>query len=336
MKTLHLKETDEDFDRGAEIIRDGGLVAFPTETVYGLGADALNPDAVLKIYRVKGRPADNPSIVHIADYEDIRELAAEVTEDMEILMKTFWPGPMTMIVPAKEIIPKVTTGGLDTVGIRMPRGASCRELVRRSGCPIAAPSANISGKPSPTEAQHVIDDFEGKIEAVIDGGPCQVGIESMVIDMTGSIPMILRPGILTRADFERALGKRILLDPTLNRKPDPEKAEHFRPKAPGQKYRHYAPKAPMIIFEGKDPEQVRGAMDAERLEREQLGQNVCVIDYEPGEERKAAKHFFARLREADREGVDVILAAALPENGVGFSVMNRMLKSAGFNIRKVD
>ena len=161
MKTLHLKETDEDFDRGAEIIRDGGLVAFPTETVYGLGADALNPDAVLKIYRVKGRPADNPSIVHIADYEDIRELAAEVTEDMEILMKTFWPGPMTMIVPAKEIIPKVTTGGLDTVGIRMPRGASCRELVRRSGCPIAAPSANISGKPSPTEAQHVIDDFEG-------------------------------------------------------------------------------------------------------------------------------------------------------------------------------
>ncbi|MDD6299429.1 L-threonylcarbamoyladenylate synthase, partial [Hornefia butyriciproducens] len=244
----------------------------------------------------------------------------------------FWPGPMTMIVPRGEYIPYVTTGNLETVGVRMPENEVARELIRRSGCPIAAPSANLSGRPSPTTAQHVIDDLDGRIDAVIQSGPCRIGIESTVIDMTGKIPMILRPGYITKKDFEDALGQEILLDPTLNRKP--REGEDFHPKAPGMKYRHYAPRAEMIIFKG-DRIRVEAAIDQERAEREALGQKVFVIDFDEDRETVAAHEIFAMLRQADREGADVILAAALPQRGVGFSVMNRMLKSAGFNVREV-
>lgn len=330
MKTKVLSTSDEDLDIAAEIIRSGGLVAFPTETVYGLGADALNPDAVRKIYQVKGRPADNPSIVHISRIEELEGLCLEITEDIRTLAAVFWPGPMTMIVKRDPKIPDVTTGGLDTVGIRMPRGKGASELIRRSGLPIAAPSANISGKPSPTEAQHVLDDFDGRIEAVIDDGPCDVGIESTVIDMTGASPMILRPGFLTKRDFEEALGKPVLLDPTLNQRPDPSR-DDFHPKAPGQKYKHYAPDAEMILFDG-DPENVRKAILAEQKRREEAGQKVRVLFFDEAHEREAARYFFADLRKADRDGIDVILASALPEEGLGFSVMNRMLKSSGFHI----
>ncbi|MGN8764298.1 L-threonylcarbamoyladenylate synthase [Hornefia butyriciproducens] len=332
MKTRLLKDTDEDIRIAAKIIEQGGLVAFPTETVYGLGANAMDADAVRKIYEAKGRPADNPTIVHIAEREELGQVTFLVTEDMKTLMDRFWPGPMTMIVPRGEYIPYVTTGNLETVGVRMPENEVARELIRRSGCPIAAPSANLSGKPSPTTAQHVIDDLDGRIDAVIQSGPCRIGIESTVIDMTGKIPMILRPGYITKKDFEEALGQEILLDPTLNRKP--REGEDFHPKAPGMKYRHYAPRAEMIIFKG-DRIRVEAAIDQERAEREALGQKVFVIDFDEDRETVAAHEIFAMLRQADREGADVILAAALPQRGVGFSVMNRMLKSAGFNVREV-
>lgn len=332
METLRLRDTSEDISEAAQIIKDGGLVAFPTETVYGLGANALDPEAVEKIYEAKGRPSDNPTIVHISQISDVLKLTYRITADMRTLMDAFWPGPMTMIVPRRDVVPNVTTGNLDTVGIRMPDNQVARELIRRSGCVIAAPSANLSGKPSPTTAQHVLDDLDGRIDAVIEGDECKVGIESSVIDVTGDVPMILRPGIITRADFEKALGKSIVLDPTLNRKPDP--GENFKPKAPGMKYRHYAPKAEMIIFEGEYKD-VLAAIDTERLQRESLGQNVAIITFTADEQKAAAHEFFAKLRKADKEGADVILAAALPEEGVGFSVMNRMLKSAGFNVRKV-
>lgn len=332
METIRLLDTSEDITQAAQIIKDGGLVAFPTETVYGLGANALDPEAVAKIYEAKGRPSDNPTIVHISQASDVLKLTYTMTADMKVLMKKFWPGPMTMIVPRKDIVPNVTTGNLDTVGIRMPDNQVARELIRRSGCVIAAPSANLSGKPSPTTAQHVLDDLDGRIDAIIQSEPCKVGIESSVIDMTGDIPMILRPGIITKADFEQALGKTILLDPTLNHKPTP--GVDFKPKAPGMKYKHYAPKADMMIYDGSY-ENVMAAIDAERIQREELGQKVAVIIFKDDEQKEAAREFFAKLREADKNGADVILASALPQEGVGFSVMNRMLKSAGFNVRKV-
>lgn len=334
MKTKIFKNTIEEIKEAADILSKGGLVAFPTETVYGLGADALNEEAVGKVYAAKGRPSDNPMIVHIASKDDILKLSTKLSTDMKKLMDNFWPGPMTMIVERKEIIPNVTTGGLDTVGIRMPSDETARKLIELSGCPIAAPSANLSGKPSPTTAQHVIDDLEGRVDGIICGKDCEVGIESTVIDMTGEIPMILRPGIITKADIESVLGKEILLDPTLNKRPDKFNNEEFKPKAPGMKYKHYAPKAEMIIFEG-ERDNVKTAIEEERRKRESRGEKVCVIDFDDSAQEDAAKEYFARLREADRIGCDVILGSALTEEGVGFSVMNRMLKSAGYNIKKV-
>ena len=331
MDTLYLGTSEEDIAKAGEIVADGGLVAFPTETVYGLGADAFDPEAVASIYAVKGRPSDNPSIVHIADREQLSMLTPEITPMMERVMDAFWPGPVTMICQKTYEVPYVTTGGLDSVGIRMPSNEVARALIRAAGCPIAAPSANLSGKPSPTSAEHVKDDFDGKIGAIIDGGPCEIGIESTVIDMTGDVPMILRPGIMTQEDFEEKLGVPVILDPALNKKPeDPD----FHPKAPGMKYRHYAPKAPMIIFEGEE-EAVLEAIEREKDEHEMEGEDVVVITFGQDEAVEAARELFAKLREADKEKADLILAAALPQKGVGFSVMNRMLKSAGFNIRKV-
>ena len=331
MDTLYLGTSEEDIVKAGGIVADGGLVAFPTETVYGLGADAFDPEAVASIYAVKGRPSDNPSIVHIAEREQMKLLTPDVTPMMERVMDAFWPGPVTMICQKTYEVPYVTTGGLETVGIRMPSNEAARALIRAAGTPIAAPSANLSGKPSPTSAEHVKNDFDGKIGAIIDGGPCEIGIESTVIDMTGDVPMILRPGIMTQEDFEEKLGVPVILDPALNKKPeDPD----FHPKAPGMKYRHYAPKAPMIIFEGEE-EAVLEAIEREKTEHELEGEDVVVITFGQDEAVEAARELFAKLREADKEKADLILAAALPQKGVGFSVMNRMLKSAGFNIRKV-
>lgn len=334
METRIFKDTEEEIREAAHILAEGGLVAFPTETVYGLGADALNAEAVKKIYKAKGRPSDNPIIVHISSKNDLQKLTPEISPDMEKLADKFWPGPMTMVTARNGMIPHVTTGGLDTVGIRMPNNRTALLLISLSGCPVAAPSANLSGKPSPTAARHVIEDLYGRVDGIISSGDCTVGIESSVIDMTGKTPVILRPGIITREDFEKALGREVLLDPALNKRPDGTGDFDFKPRAPGMKYRHYAPKAEMIIFEG-EREKVLEAIKSERFKREAEGEKVSVIDFDDAHQRDAAKAYFARLREADEEGCDVILGAALTEKGVGFSVMNRMLKSAGYNIRKV-
>lgn len=343
MDTRILGTTEQDIRQAAAILRDGGLVAFPTETVYGLGADALNPEAVGKVYAAKGRPSDNPMIVHISRKEDMKKLTDGVTPDVEKLMEAFWPGPLTMVVPAKEIIPKVTTGGLSTVGVRMPEDPVARALIAEAGVPVAAPSANLSGKPSPTRYSHVADDLDGRIDAIIAGNDCRAGIESTVVDMSGEIPTVLRPGVITRRMLSEALGREVSIDPTLLEKPDIfnnggegllQTNADFHPKAPGMKYKHYAPKAEMIIFSG-EREKVKLAMAEEKMKRAEQGQKVEVIVYDDADTETAAHDFFARLRACDKKNVDVILAAALKEDGIGFAVMNRMFKSAGYNIKEV-
>lgn len=341
METRFFGTSKEDIQQAAEIIKEGGLVAFPTETVYGLGADALNPEAVKKVYEAKGRPSDNPMIVHISSKDDLSRLTFEITEDMQKLADAFWPGPLTMVVSARPIVPRVTTGGLNTVAVRMPSEAVAAELITLSETPIAAPSANLSGRPSPTTARHVIDDLDGRINAIIQGGDCQVGIESTVVDMTGDVPIILRPGIITAEQLSGTLGKEVGLDPALLEKPNTnredgllETNETFKPKSPGMKYKHYAPKAEMVIYKG-DRERVSLAMAEEKLRRAELGQKVEIIMYDDSEPEKAAREFFAKLRACDKADVDVILAAAMREDGVGFAVMNRMFKSAGYNIVEV-
>ncbi len=332
--------TTEEIKEAAQIIKDGGLVAFPTETVYGLGADALNPEAVGKVYAAKGRPSDNPMIVHISSKDDMTKLTARITEDMQKLMDAFWPGPMTMVCPARDIIPRVTTGGLATVGIRFPSDPVAAALITASETPIAAPSANLSGKPSPTSPRHVADDLEGRIDAIIAGEECEAGIESTVVDMTEETPMILRPGVITAEDLSAVLGKKVGIDPALLEKPEItgdgllQTAPSFKPKAPGMKYKHYAPKAEMIIYRG-NPEAVRQAIAEEKLKLNSLGQKVATIIFDDDRPEEAAHQFFARLRACDKQGVDVILASALKEDGIGFAVMNRMFKSAGYNIKNV-
>ncbi len=329
METRFFGTTEEDIQQAAEIIKEGGLVAFPTETVYGLGADALNPEAVGKVYAAKGRPSDNPMIVHISSKNDLSHLTFEITDDIRKLMDAFWPGPLTMVVPAAPVVPRVTTGGLDTVAVRMPSDPVAAALITSSETPIAAPSANLSGRPSPTSARHVIDDLDGRIDAIIQGGDCQVGIESTVVDMTGAVPAVLRPGIITAERLSQALGKTVEIDPAMN-----VKTADFKPKSPGMKYKHYAPKAEMIIYKG-DREKVYLAMSEEKLRRTGYGQKVEIIMYDDSEPEKAAREFFAKLRACDKAGVDVIMAAAMREDGVGFAVMNRMFKSAGYNIVEV-
>lgn len=331
MITRIFTTTEQDLEQAADIIRNGGLVAFPTETVYGLGADALNAEAVAAIYEAKGRPSDNPMIVHISAFEDMIKLTSELSDDTRLMMESFWPGPLTMVVKKKDGVPDRTTGGLETVAVRMPDSEVALKLIAKSGCPIAAPSANISGSPSPTRAKDVIADMDGKIEAVIDGPDCRVGIESTVIDMTGDIPVILRPGILTAEKISEALGKDVVYDKALSKKPEDD---DFKPKSPGMKYRHYAPKADMIIIEGcysKVKEKMREIAE----EKKKQGLKVGRILFEESAFEEAAHDFFSKLRDLDREGVDIILAGSLSEdNQVGFAVMNRMMKSAGYNVIK--
>ena len=331
-ETLRLEVTEENLKRAGEILRRGGLVAFPTETVYGLGADALNEEAVRSVYRAKGRPSDNPMIVHIASRKDLEGLVREVGEDAKRAMDAFWPGPLTIILPRSKQVPDTTTGGLDTVGIRMPGNETARRLIRAAGCPVAAPSANLSGKPSPTTACDVLEDMDGRIDAVLLGEDCAVGIESTVVDMTGETPIILRPGYVTKEMLEEALGKEVRYDQALFQQPS---GEDFHPRSPGMKYRHYAPKAEVCLYEGEDLEAVRRAMAEAAKRAEDEGRRVFLLDY--GTDSRAAAHdFFARLRELDREGYDLILVSGLERESFGLSVMNRMTKAAGYEIVQVD
>lgn len=242
MDTKILKPSDENIKTAGEIIKNGGLVAFPTETVYGLGADALNEDAVSKIYKAKGRPSDNPLIVHIAEKEDIIPLVKEVTPKAQALIDAFFPAPLTIILPKSDKIGKTVSGGLGTVGIRMPQNPIARALIKAAGTPIAAPSANTSGLPSPTNAKYVIEDMTGKIDAIIDGGDCEYGIESTVLTLAGETPVILRPGAITKEMLEEVIGKVEIAKAVTEGMKDGEVAA-----SPGMKYKHYAPKAKIII-----------------------------------------------------------------------------------------
>lgn len=362
METRKFTTGLEDILKAGEIIREGGLVAFPTETVYGLGANALDADAVRSIYAAKGRPSDNPVIVHISDARELEPLVRggrrSISADALKAIGTFWPGPLTMVFPKSEIVPDATTGGLDTVAIRMPSNETARRLIAAADRPIAAPSANLSGRPSPTTAEDVLEDMDGRIDAVVMGEQCDVGIESTVLDMTGPIPTILRPGIITREWLQTALGKDVIYDPSLltrhDNELDPEEvignrgeaadlvnsdtaagtedSSEFRPKSPGMKYKHYSPKARVRLIEG-DEEEFRNTATALGLEAVRSGLKPAVVDY--GDDvRKAAHRLFADLRELDRQGYDLILIRTLEQSGLGFSVMNRMLRSAGYDVVK--
>lgn len=350
MKTTILKDTIEDIKRAGEIIAGGGIVAFPTETVYGLGANALDEEAVKKIYKAKGRPSDNPMIVHISQVSDVHDIAeiSEATmsekamENLKRCADAFWPGPLTMVLPKKKIVPFTTTGGLDTVAIRMPSHKTARMLIEYSGCPIAAPSANLSGKPSPTTAEHTLDDMDGRIDAIIFGSDCQVGIESTVVDMRKDEPVILRPGRITAEDLSNAIGGMVLIHPSLNKKDmsqsDVDMSQNMVARSPGMKYKHYAPEAEMQIFisDTNDREKVLKIAEKEADRLKAIGKKPTIISFTDGIE--AAHDLFRRLRDADKAGYDVILAVGVSDDesgGVGFAVMNRMLKSAGYNVKKV-
>lgn len=332
MKTQRLNTSETDLQTAACILKNGGLVAFPTETVYGLGANALDPEAVAKVYEAKGRPSDNPMIVHISRASDIGQLTPELSQRIIKLIENFWPGPLTLVVSKKAEVPDITTGGLDTVAVRMPDDKVALKIITLAGCPIAAPSANLSGKPSPTKASHVIDDLDGKIDAIVCGADCRVGIESTVIDVSSEVATILRPGIITAENIEAAIGEIVEFDPILFAD---KQGDSPAPKSPGMKYRHYAPNAQMTIIEGQRD---RVKSEIERLKglNEMIGLKVGVILFEEQAFIEAAHDFFSNLRELDEQNVDLILAGALSDkDGVGFAVMNRMLKSSGYNIAKV-
>ena len=318
------KDADTKIREAADVLKHGGLVAFPTETVYGIGADAFNEEAVRRVYEAKGRPSDNPMIVHIARASDAGLLASKFSPEFVKLADAFWPGPLTMVLPKREEVPTRVTGGLDTVGIRLPDSQIAQALIKHAGTPVAAPSANLSGRPSPTKAEHVIEDLDGKVDVILIGPECRVGIESTVIDMTTSPPCILRPGVVTADEIEAVLET-----------PVGYSVDSEAPRSPGMKYKHYAPKAQMLVVEGAR-EKVKSEIERLKTLNENLGRNVGVMLFEERDYLIAAHDFYAALRELDEDGTDLILAGALPEtDGVGFAVMNRMLKAAGYNIARV-
>jgi L-threonylcarbamoyladenylate synthase len=334
----------------SRILQSGGLVAFPTETVYGLGGDALSPEAAAKIYAAKGRPSDNPLIVHIAEPGDVKRLAREIPSAAGTLLHAFWPGPLTMILPKKSSVPDATTGGLDTVAIRMPAHPAALRLIRESGILIAAPSANLSGRPSPTDAEHVREDLSGRIDMILDGGPVGIGIESTIIDLTGDKPTILRPGFITKDMLEAMIGP-VEIDPSLIH-PDP----NLRPRAPGMKYTHYAPKGNLTIIEDAEkPDQVTPAV-AERIrkladEAVSAGKHTVILTTEDhrslyngyplillGEKRNGrtvAAHLYGALRECDAAGAEIILSESFRADELGGAIMNRLLKAAGHDLVSV-
>lgn len=330
MKTrIILPDTDGISEAGA-ILRSGGLVAFPTETVYGLGANALDAAATKHIYEAKGRPSDNPMIVHVASIDMLNGVASGVTDAQKALMSKLWPGPITFVLHKNPAVPDVTTGGLDTVAVRWPSRREAAEIIEAAGVPIAAPSANLSGKPSPTTFEDVAEDMDGRIDAIVKGERTAIGIESTVLDLTSEVPTILRPGFITKSQIEEAACCEVKYDPSLFKKAG---ADDFHPKSPGMKYKHYAPKAAVRIVEGS-----KSAVSAAiaELETESVSNNMktAVLDY-MGNGDKAANNFFADLRQCDRDGVDIIYIAAYDWDEVGFSVMNRMVKSAGYDIVNV-
>lgn len=337
---------DEELEEACRILQKGGLVAFPTETVYGLGGDAMHPEASAKIYAAKGRPSDNPLIVHIADMDALEDIAQSVPEAAVKLADHFWPGPLTMIFPKKEAVPKSTTGGLETVAVRMPSHPVARALIRESGVYIAAPSANTSGRPSPTKAEHVKEDLDGRIDMILDGGAVGIGLESTIVDLSTGVPTILRPGYITGEMLEDVLGE-VQVDPAiLSQKMNP----NIVAKAPGMKYRHYAPKGQMTIIEG-DTGKVVDEINRLVKEKTDEGCSVAVIATEETKDAYAcanvrsvgsrategsiAAGLYDILREMDHIGAEYIYAESFEKDTLGKAIMNRMLKAAAYHIIKV-
>lgn len=343
---VNAQNPDKDvLTRAADIIKSGGLVAFPTETVYGLGADGLNESAVKKIYQAKGRPSDNPLILHISEVSQLDRLVSQITPLAYKLMDQFWPGPITMVFKKSGIIPNTVTGGLDTVAVRFPINTVARKLIEYSGTPIAAPSANSSGKPSPTRASHVQFDLEGKIDMIIDGGAADFGLESTVVDVTGQVPIILRPGAITVEMLIQAVGD-AQIDPAVLSGP----TENMKPKAPGMKYKHYSPKAKITIVEGDDykvSQKIEGLIKADIDLGKKAGVmatvqtkdlytlgNVFVVGDRNHPETIAA-NLFKMLRKFDYLDFDVIYCEGFSHSDVGAAIMNRLEKAAGYDIIKV-
>ena len=347
MKTIisriaHDDTDDKIYQQASEILKNKGLVAFPTETVYGLGAVALDSEASAKIYAAKGRPSDNPLIVHIADVKDLYILSDDVNENALKLCKAFWPGPLTMILKKSEIVPLSITGGLDTVAIRMPSHPVAHELIKKSGVYIAAPSANTSGKPSPTRAKHVIHDMDGRIDMIIADDTVDIGVESTIVDVSGNVPMILRPGFITLEQVREVLGKAEMDPAIMESVPD-----GIVPKAPGMKYKHYAPNAQITIVRGEQSKVVDairtkasqavkdGAKVAIMASTENVGlyDGFDVVDMGSRfDEAQEARNLFAVLREFDENGINVVYSESFPTDNVGQAVMNRLIKAAGHMI----
>jgi len=331
--------TTEQYDEAAAILRSGGLLGIPTETVYGLGADALNADACRRIYEAKGRPQDNPLIIHVADAGWLPRYCKDIPASAYALARRFWPGPLTMILPKKEIVPDRTTGGLDTVAVRCPDHPVALELIRRAGVPVAAPSGNTSGRPSPTSADHMVEDMWGKIHGIVDGGPCGVGVESTIIDLTCEPPRLLRPGGLPLEALEEVLGE-VQVDKAVVA--EPEKGE--KPKAPGMAYRHYAPKAPVTVISG-DPERGADYIEAHLTDRSGV---ICFHEYldrfgghivhdlgHLADKAEQARHVFDALRTFDGTDVTEIFAQCPDSTGLGLAVGNRLKRAAGFHVIEV-
>jgi L-threonylcarbamoyladenylate synthase len=334
---------DEALTKAADFIKNGGLVAFPTETVYGLGGDGLNSEAASKIYKAKGRPSDNPLILHINDQKMLHKIVNDVNSMAKKIMTAFCPGPITLILPKSDIVPSSVTGGLNTVAVRMPDNDIARELIRLSNTPIAAPSANISGRPSPTTAQAVYNDLHDRIDMILDGGACHFGVESTIVDCTEDVPIILRPGAITKEMLEE-LFPVVKIDRAIV-------GDNVVPKAPGMKYKHYAPKANMILFEGSSAKMVE-AIASKMADYEKEGKKVgLVVSYEVAEKLQhentaiygnqedlltIASEIYECLRFFDDKDVDIILAEGTTDKGIGLAIMNRLHKASGFNSIFID
>ncbi len=341
METLLCPADREGIALGGRLLRAGELVGFPTETVYGLGGDALNGEAVRNIFKAKGRPADNPLIVHVTDETGLEGLCLP-NDTARALMKRFWPGPLTLLMKKTDRVPDVTTAGLPTVAVRCPAHPAARALIAAAGVPVAAPSGNLSGRPSPTTARHMLEDMDGRIPLILDGGPCSVGVESTVVDVTGDVPVIFRPGGVTREEIAAAVGACLVADSVMR----PLKEGEAAP-SPGMRHRHYAPKGQMTVVEGADGEKV-----VRRLKElyDAYGGRACILCHRDhltafGDRRvmdlgdtaeESARVLFALLREMDGERIDRILCEGWKEEGVGLAVMNRMARAAAFDIERLE
>jgi L-threonylcarbamoyladenylate synthase len=350
-KTILVKVNSQNPETGkirvaADFIRRGGLVAFPTETVYGLGADALNAEAVRALFKAKKRPLDNPPIVHVGDVNDVRGLAMAIPTAAKMLMEAFWPGPLTLIFKRSVSVPSVTVAGLDTIAVRMPRHNVALALIRESGCPISAPSANLAGKPSPTTAMHVMEDLNGRIDVVLDAGPTVIGVESTVLDLTVDPPQVLRPGGTSYESLKKALDK-VELNPAVTAE-EPIAIEKAR--SPGLKHKHYAPDADVFVVDGKLSAVVDKINELAAFYMRR-GSRVGILCTDETVERYradvvktlgsrndlsgVARNLFGLLREFDLDGVDVVVAESVPAENMGLAVMNRLRKASGYKIFKV-